>query len=52
MCKTGFDGLSLSGCGLGFKDGFPLTLSLSKGERVFIDTPSDATADARYISQR
>jgi len=38
MCKPGFDGLSLSGCWSLFSECFSLTLSLSKGERPFIDT--------------
>jgi len=38
MCKPGFDGLSLSGCWSIFGEFFPLTLSLSKSERAFVDT--------------
>jgi hypothetical protein len=39
MCKPGFDKLSLSGLWLVFTRFFPLALSPSKGERLFIDTP-------------
>src|SRR5262249_6702283 len=39
MGKTGFDGLILSGGGSAFAEIFPLTLSPSKGERVFVDSP-------------
>jgi len=38
MGKPGFDRLSLAGCWSVFAEFFPLTLSLSKGERAFIDS--------------
>jgi len=51
MCKPGFDGLSLSGCCSVVEECFPLTLSLSKGERAFIDTLFRGNDEARLPSR-
>jgi len=52
--RSCFDELSTSGSRPDFIDDFPLTLSPSKGERAFIDTPTrqgGITGEARVITE-